>query len=48
MVELALGAARFLGKSRKLAIFGGLVAVAGIVNEIQKHRESGSNPADEA
>ena len=48
MVELAISAARLLGKSRKLSIFGGLVAVAGIVNEIEKHRERGSNPADEA
>ena len=47
MVELALSAARLLGKSRKLAIFGGLVAVAGIVNEVQKHRERDSNPTDE-
>jgi hypothetical protein len=45
--ELALSAARFLGKSRKLAIFGGLVAVAGIVNELQERRSKRLKP-DEA
>ena len=39
MAEVALSAARFLGKSRKLALFGGLVAVAGLVNELQRRRE---------
>jgi hypothetical protein len=38
MAEVALAAARFLGKSRKLAIFGGLVAVAGLVNELQRRK----------
>ena len=38
MAEIALSAARFLGKSRKLAVFGGLVALAGIVNELQERR----------
>jgi hypothetical protein len=40
MAELAITAARFLGRSRKLALFGGLVAVAGVVNELQKRREA--------
>jgi hypothetical protein len=35
---IALSAARFLGKSRKLALFGGLVALAGVVNELQRRR----------
>ena len=49
MVEVALSAARILGRSRRLAIFGGLVAVAGLVNELQRRRESGdSNPDGEA
>ena len=48
MAEVALTAARFLGRSRKLAIFGGLVALAGVFNELQRRRESdGSNPDDE-
>ena len=47
MAGVALTAARFLGKSRALAVFGGLVAVAGLVNELQKRREHGSNPGDE-
>ena len=38
MAEIALSAARFLGKSRKLAIFGGIVAVAGLVTELDKRR----------
>ena len=44
MAEIALSAARFLGKSRKLAMFGGLVAAAGIVNELQKRREKRLKP----
>lgn len=47
MVGVALSAARLLGKSRALAVFGGLVAVAGLVNELQQRRERGSNPGDE-
>jgi len=39
MGGLAVSAARFLGRSRKLAVFGGLVAVAGLVNELQRRRE---------
>jgi hypothetical protein len=38
VAEIALSAARLLGKSRKLAIFGGLVAIAGIVNEVEERR----------
>jgi hypothetical protein len=40
VAELALSAARVLGKSRKLAVFGGLVAVAGLVNELRDRREA--------
>jgi hypothetical protein len=35
----ALTAARVLGKSRTLSLFGGLVALAGLVNEIRRRRE---------
>jgi hypothetical protein len=35
----ALTAARLLGKSRTLSLFGGLVALAGLVNEIRRRRE---------
>jgi len=38
MTGAALSAARFLGKSRTLAVFGGLVAVAGLVNEVQRRK----------
>ena len=48
MAEVALSAARFLGKSRTLAVFGGLVAIAGLFNELQRRRERDSNPADAA
>ena len=44
MSELALSAARLLGKSRKLAVFGGLVAIAGIVNELQERRAKRFEP----
>jgi hypothetical protein len=40
MTAAALSAARFLGKSRTLAVFGGLVAVAGLVNELQRRKEN--------
>jgi len=46
VAELVLSAARFLGKSRKLAVFGGLVAVAGIVNELQERRSKWLKPDD--
>jgi hypothetical protein len=45
MTDVALTAARFLGKSRTIAVFGGLVALAGLVNEIERRR--GSNGAHE-
>jgi hypothetical protein len=44
LTEFALSAARFLGKSRRLAVFGGLVAVAGIVNELQERRSKRLKP----
>jgi hypothetical protein len=47
VIGLALSAARVLGKSRALAVFGGLVAVAGIVNELQRRREQGSEAGAE-
>ena len=45
MMGVALSAAQFLGKSRAISVFAGLVAVAGLVNEIQRRR--GSNAGDE-
>jgi hypothetical protein len=45
MTGVALSAARLLGKSRTVSLFGGLVAIAGLVNEIDRRR--GSNGADE-
>jgi len=49
MGNIVLSAARVLGKSRTLAVFGGLVAVAGIVNEVQRRRmRSDSNGGSEA
>jgi len=48
MGGVALSAARFLGRSRKLALFGGLVAIAGLVNELQRRKDGGSNPPSEA
>jgi hypothetical protein len=45
MTGLALSAARVLGKSRAISAFAGLVALAGLVNEIERRR--GSNDADE-
>jgi hypothetical protein len=45
VTEVALSAARLLGKSRTISVFGGLVALAGLVNEIERRR--GSNEADE-
>ena len=48
MAAIALGAARFLGRSRKLSLFAALVAAAGLVNEVQRRREAGgSNGPDE-
>jgi hypothetical protein len=45
MTGVALSAAQFLGKSRAISAFAALVAVAGLVNEIQRRR--GSNQAEE-
>jgi len=48
MASVALGAARFLGRSRKVSIFAALVAAAGLVNELQRRRdERGSKPPAE-
>jgi hypothetical protein len=46
MAELAISAARFLGRSRKISIFAGLVAVAGLVNELERRREKRSGGED--
>ena len=40
MAAVALNAARFLGRSRKISLFAALVAAAGLVNELQRRRES--------
>jgi len=45
MTGVALSAAQFLGKSRAISAFAGLVAVCGLVNEIQRRRCS--NASDE-
>jgi len=45
MTGVALSAARLLGKSRTVSLFGGLVAIAGLVNELDRRR--GSNEAGE-
>jgi len=47
VIEVALSAARFLGRSRKVSIFAGVVAVAGLVHELQERRDRGSNPQAE-
>ena len=48
MAAVALKAARFLGRSRKVTLFAGLVVAAGLVNEVQNHREaSGSKQSSE-
>jgi hypothetical protein len=39
MKSLGLGAARLLGKSRKITLFAGLVAAAGLVNELRRRRQ---------
>ena len=49
MAAMALSAARFLGRSRKISAFAALVAAAGLVNEVQRRREaSGSKQPTEA
>ena len=40
MAAVALNAARFLGRSRKVSLFAALVAAAGLVNEVQRRREA--------
>jgi hypothetical protein len=40
MAAVALNAARFLGRSRKISPFAALVAAAGLVNELQR-RDAG-------
>ena len=48
MAAAALSAARFLGRSRKVTLFAALVVAAGLVNEVQRHREAGgSNQSSE-
>jgi hypothetical protein len=39
MAALAINAARFLGRSRKVSLFAALVAIAGLVNELERRRE---------
>ena len=41
-MNIVLTLARFLGRSRKISVFAGMVAAAGAVNEIQKRREERS------
>jgi hypothetical protein len=36
---LAISVARILGKSRAVALFAALVAVAGFINEMQRRRD---------
>jgi hypothetical protein len=47
VIGVALTGARFLGRSRMISLFGGLVAVAGLVHELEQRRERGSNPQSE-
>jgi hypothetical protein len=39
MKGFGLAAARFLGKSRKIALFAGAVAAAGLLNELRRRRQ---------
>jgi hypothetical protein len=49
MAAVALSAARFLGRSRKVSLFAAAVAVAGLVNELhRRHEGGGSNAGEEA
>ena len=41
-MKIALALARFLGRSRKVSVFAGMVAAAGAVNEIRRRREERS------
>ena len=47
MIGLALSTARALAKSRALLVFGGLVPLAGLLNEIQQPSQQGSEAAAE-
>jgi hypothetical protein len=38
MESIGLAAARFLGKSRKITLFAGLVAIVGLMNELRRRR----------
>jgi hypothetical protein len=40
MERVGLAAARFLGKSRRIALFAGLVAAAGLLNELRRRRQA--------
>jgi hypothetical protein len=40
MRRFGLAAARFLGKSRRIALFAGLVAAAGVANELRRRRQA--------
>jgi len=42
MTKAVLNVARFLGRSRKIAVFAGMVAAAGAVNEVRRRREERS------
>ena len=44
--NLAISAARFLGKSRAVTLFAALVAVAGFVNEVQRRRDEQAESED--
>jgi hypothetical protein len=37
--RFGIAAARFLGKSRKVALFAALVAAAGLLNELRRRRQ---------
>jgi hypothetical protein len=47
VIGVAFSAARFLGRSRALSAFGGLVAVAGLIHELERRRERDSNEPEE-
>jgi hypothetical protein len=42
MANAVLTVAKFLGRSRKIAVFAGMVAAAGAVNEVRRRREERS------
>jgi hypothetical protein len=44
-MAIALKAAGFLGRSRALAAFGGLVAAAGVIHELRRRRERAASSA---